>query len=194
MNAKELKKYDLIIQIGNALPEESGLVGLFTELANNDFQTAVEMWEYKMTMHVTELSHMATAKNLESAVWDALANKSDARLKQLLADSAPLQKLIYTNSATVATGANLTYLTQLILASKIEPASEILRLVAANKNVDFGDSFKIILDDVFKTYCQKSGTAVPSLNRKQTMMLLEFALKIKGPNKNLLVQRIKELG
>ena len=196
MNAKELKKYDLIVKIGNSLPEEVGVVSMLGELAGIDFQAAVEMWEYMLTTYASDLARESVALSLESHVFATLNGKSEAKLRATLGEMGPLCKLIYTNCATAATGGNLGYLAGLILASKIEQAGEILKLVAANKNtnMDYGDRMKLIVDEVFSVYCAKNGAKVPSLNRKQTMLLLEFCLKIKGANKNLLVQRIKELG
>ena len=195
MNAKELKRYSLIITIGTMQPHDPTLPGLFAELAANDYVTAFEMWEYMMTLHSGWLNDVAVSTNLESNIWNVMQRASEARLKQLLPESAPLMRLIYANSATGAMNGNLAYLTALILGSKIDQADEILKLVTANKNtnMDFGDRMKTIIDDVFNVYCTKNNTKVPSLNRKQTMLLLEYALKIKGPNKNLLVQRVKEL-
>jgi hypothetical protein len=52
---------------------------------------------------------------------------------------------------------------------------------------------RTIVDQVFFTYCEKNGTKKPELTKKQSTLLLEFISKIKGPNKNLLTQRIKEI-
>lgn len=195
MNAKELRKYELIILIGRTDPASAEIVELFHDLAKNDFTTAFEMWEYILNIHSEKLSDVAVSQNLEGAIFSVMMRVSEAKTKQLLPESSPLLKLIYTNSATAASENNLAYLSGLVLGSKIEAADEIFKLVVANKNrnMEFGDRMKIIIDDVFNTYCQKNGTRVPSLNRKQTMLLLEYCLKIKGPNKNLLVQRVKEL-
>ena len=196
MNAKELKKYELVIRIGNTLPEDGKIIDLFSELAGVDFTAAVEVWTYMLNTYASELSQWNLAQNLEGNIFSLLSSKSDAKLKQMLGDSPTLGRLIYSSSATSCVGGNLAYLTGLILGSKIEQASSVLQMVAANKNtnMEFGERMKLVLDDVFTTYCAKNSAKVPSLNRKQTMLLLEYALKIKGANKNLLVQRIKELG
>ena len=196
MNAKENKKYELIVRIGNTLPEDPALVGMFVELAAIDFTTAIEMWEYMMNLYATDLSKVDIALNLERGIYAAFSAKSDARLRQHLGESPPLLKSIYSSSATAATEGNLAYLVSLVLNSKIDAAGEVFRLISVNKNsnLDYGERMKSIIDEIFRTYCAAKGVAVPSLNRKQTMLLLEYALKIKGPNKNLLVQRVKELG
>ena len=195
MTNKEIRKYDLILEIGKTHPADDGIVPLFRELAGNDFVVAFEMWEYMLGKHLATLASGEIADNIEGRVLAMFLNVSESRTKQMLLDNPQLLKLIYSGASTSASGENLNLLTQLILASKIEKADEILKLVFANKNtnMDFGDRMKIIIDDVFNTYCAKSGTKVPNLNRKQTMMLLEHCLKIKGSNKAVLVQRIKEL-
>jgi len=195
MTNKEIRKYDLIIEIGKTHPADDGIVTLFRELATNDFVSAFEMWEYMLGKHVATLASSEISDNIEGRMLSMFLDVSESRTKQMLLDNPQLLKLIYTNASTCASGENLNILTQLIVASKVDKADEILKLVGANKNtnMNFGDRMKAIIDDVFNVVCTKSGTKVPNLNRKQTMMLLEHALKIKGPNKALLVQRVKEL-
>jgi len=194
MNAKELKKYNLVIQIGNTDPSSPQMVELLAELSGNDFQTGFEMWEYVMSMHADKLSREQFALNLEREVFNAMLARSESRTKQLLGESMPLLKLIYNQSATSASAGNLSYLTSLVVANKLDDAGEIMKFIVTNKSTDFSDRMRIILDDVFEASCKKSGSRVPSLNRKQQMFLLEYALKVKGPSKNVLAQRIKELG
>jgi len=195
MTNKEIRKYDLIMEIGKTHPADDGILALFRELAGIDFVVAFEVWEYTLGKHVSTLANGEISDNIEGRVLSMFLGISESRTKQMLLDNPQLLKLIYTNASTAASGENLSILTQLILGSKVEKADEILKLVGSNKNtnMDFGDRMKTIIDDVFNTYCAKSGSKVPNLNRKQTMMLLEHALRIKGANKALLVQRVKEL-
>jgi len=193
MNSKELRKYSLIIQIGNTDPSTPHVLPLFEELAVNDFETAFEMWEFYMSTHVNMLSNEQVSINLERGIFNILKNRSESKMRQLLSESAPLLKLIYNTAKTSATDSNLAYLSSLVVASKVDEAGEILKLVVTNKNTDFASRMTAILDDVFVALTKKSGSNVPSLNRKQQMFLLEYALKVKGPSKNVLVQRIKEV-
>ena len=43
MNNKDIRKYDLVVQIGN-----QGGAAAIKELASIDFNVAVDLWEYKM--------------------------------------------------------------------------------------------------------------------------------------------------
>lgn len=195
MNAKELKRYELIITLGEGSIGGPDFFGKFEELIKNDYTTAFEVWEYLLTTNIDRLSDPAFSQVLEGQMFTALYGASESKFRQLIAGNSALLKLIYISSATAGSGLNLGYLTSLVLTSKIDAADEILKLVASNKNTntDYGSRMQAIIDDVFDTYCSKNNTKVPNLNRKQTMLLLEYALKIKGANKNLLVQRIKEL-
>ena len=195
MNAKELKKYSLISEIGNSDVGDSKLPALFKELGAIDFVVASEMWEYMLTTHVARLFDIGVSSNIEGEIFATLLKISEVKTKTLFTENPTLLKLIYGSASTSAMGENLDFVTGLILGSKIDAADQILTFVAGNKhaNMDFGDRLKAIIDNVFETYCKKTGARVPQLNRKQTMLLLEHALKVKGPNKALLSQRIKEL-
>ena len=194
MTAKEMKKYALILQIGNTDPAAPSLRELFRELAGIDFSSAFDMWTYMMSTYVSRLSEINVSTNLEGGVFATFLAVSETKTKQLLSDNAVVLKLIYTCCATSTTNANLNYIVSLIVASKIEAADQILTLIGQNKTpgADFGTRMKNIIDCVFVA-STKPGSRIPSLNRKQTMLLLEHTLKIKGPNKTLLSQRIKEL-
>jgi len=196
MTAKDIKKYNLIVSIGTKDPSDVTIPSMMGELASIDFGAALEMWEYMLTTHIDALTDVSTSMNLELNVFATLLSLSETKLKQLLPESPPLVKLIYGNSATSCMGANLSFLANQVLSSKIEVADEILRGVSVNKNnnIEYGERMRAVMEEVFNTYCQKNNVRVPSLNRKQTMLLLEYCLKIKGPTKNVLVQRIKELG
>jgi len=192
MTSKELRKFSLIVEIGNCAPTYEGIITLFEELARNDFQTAIDMWEFTLTTYAPQLSRPEVAQLLETRLFDVFANVSDARLKAALGLNPQLVKIIY-SSVTAATLGNLAYITNLVMGGKVDAAGEILKLVSLNKTPDFNTRMQAIVDDVFEAGCRKSGTRVPTLNRKQTMLLLEYALKMKGPQRNVMSQRIKEL-
>lgn len=193
MNTKDIKKYSLIHQILNSQPQNMELAAWLAELAGIDFTIAFEVWEYMLAAYQKDLADKNIAKNIGTKVFDIFINLSETKTRQLLLASDPLIKLIYGACADSCTGTNLALLTQLILAAKIETADSILSAVRSNSTGDFGERMRIILDNVFKTYCESKGVKKCELNRKQSTLLLDYCAKIKGPNKMLLTQRIKEL-
>jgi len=194
MNTKDIKKYNLIGQIINTKPDDKSITLLFSELINIDFNTAFEVWEYILHTHQSRLGEGEVATILESILFELFNVNSETKTKALLLESSTLIRLIYT-SATAVSGANLEFLVNLILSPKVNLAEEFLRAIKANNspNLDYGNVMRILIDSIFTTYCQREGVMKCSLNKKQSTLLLDYISKIKGPNKLLLTQRIKEL-
>ena len=195
MNSKEYKKYNLIHAILNSQPNDEGLTGLLAELIGIDFTTVFEVWEYMLNHHQAALSDAAISRNLESKLFALFNTASETKTRQLFIESLPLNRLVYSFTATSCTGANLTFIANLILSAKLEAAEQALTGVKANTTSDFdyGEAMRRVIDAVFATYCAREGVKKCELNRKQSALLLDYVSKIKGPNKSLLTQRIKEL-
>ena len=181
MNNKELRKYDLLVQIGN-----QGGANALRELAGLDFDVAVDMWEYKMTKDINTFNG--------EDVFGILADVSEAKLRAAVLGNTALLKLIYGGSSESCTGANLTFLAGLIVNSKIAEAEEILKMVKNNGSGDFNDRMNAVVDAVFTLSMGKTGTKKATLNHKQTILLFDYVSKMKaGTTKNVLTQRLKEL-
>lgn len=181
MNNKELRKYDLMVQIGN----QGGTMAL-QELAGLDFNMAVDLWEYKMTKDINTFNG--------DDVFAALEQVSESKLRAAVLGNPALLKLIFGSSDSSCTGANLNFLASLIVNSKINEAEEILKMVKNNATGDFSERMKAVVDTVFELSMGKTGTKKATLNHKQTILLFDFVSKMKtGTTKNLLTQRLKEL-
>jgi len=172
MQAKEYRKYGIIEKI----LKDGNSVELLKELATIDFTIAMNMWEYKFFD--------------SEEIFKMFNDLSETKTRQLLIENSPLLKLIYISQLN-ETG--LKFLVNLILSPKIEIADEILRYIKSNTNINYDDAMMTIVNSVFNTYCEREQVKKCSLNRKQTALLLDYVSKIKGPNKMLLTQRIKEL-
>lgn len=183
MVQKEIRKYDLIVEIGT-----NGGAERLRELAGIDFAAAVDMWEYMLSKDTQAFG--------DADVFALLEDVSAKNLRGFLsgATAAQLLKLIYGGSRSSCTGANLRYLCDLIIGSKIDSAEEILRLVRSNPTGDFNERMNAVVDKVFELSMAKNGTGRATLNHKQTILLFDFISKMKsGAVKNLLTQRLKEL-
>jgi hypothetical protein len=181
MVQKDLRKYDLIVEIGG-----NGGVAQLRELAGIDFATAIDMWEYKLSKDIDAFG--------DNDIFDMFENISASKFRGVLAENTPLLKLIYGAASGSCGGANLGYLCDLIIGSKIVAAEEILKLVKSNPTGDFNERMKIVVDTVFEMSMAKNGTKKASFNHKQTILLFDFVSKMKsGSTKNLLLQRLKEL-
>ena len=181
MNNKEVRKYDLMVQIGN-----QGGAPAIKELATIDFNLAVDLWEYKMLKDINAFAG--------EDIFELLESVSESKLRALVLGNPALQKLIYGVSEDSCTGANLKFLASLIVASKITEAEDILKMVKNNVSGDFAQRMMAVVDAVFALSMGKTGTKKATLNHKQTILLFDFVSKMKaGTTKNLLTQRLKEL-
>jgi len=179
MNQKTMRKYELISKIADG---EEGVLQNLRELAETDFQASFEMWEYALSR----------GQDIVLQGFDLFQSISETKTRTMFCESTPLQKLIY-SSASVQDPKLLDYLVNLILLNKLEPAGECLARLRTNTNIDFNDFLRTIIDMAFKTYCKRNDVRVPSFNKKQKTLFVEYITKIRGPNKALLLQRIREL-
>ena len=181
MNNKEIRKYDLIVEVGN----QGGAVAL-KELAALDFNMAIDLWEYKM---IKDIDAFAGAD-----IFNILESVSESKLRAAVLANPALLKLIYGASEESCTGANLQFLASLVVTSKINEAEDILKMVKNNPTGDFAERMHAVVDAVFALSMGKTGTKKATLNHKQTILLFDFVSKMKtGTTKNLLTQRLKEL-
>ena len=181
MNNKDIRKYDLMVQIGN-----QGGAAALKELAGLDFNMAIDLWEYKMLKNINTFAG--------EDIFQCLESVSESKLRAAVLANPALQKLIYGTSAESCTGANLQFLASLIVTSKINEAEDILKMVKNNPSGDFAERMHAVVDAVFALSMGKTGTKKASLNHKQTILLFDFVSKMKaGTTKNLLTQRLKEL-
>jgi hypothetical protein len=193
MNSKDIKKYSLLSSVLSDGRSLEGIVSDITELGTIDFSCAFEVWEYILGKRSGSLDDVTVCALIEGRLFEMFVSLSEGKTRQFFTESLPLNKIVYTLCASSCTGANLRFIAGLVLSTKLTSAEEALRCVRANQNGDFGERMKSVLDEVFALYCERNQTKKPELNKKQSTMLLDFISKIKGPNKNLLTQRIKEL-
>ncbi len=181
MNNKEIRKYDLMVQIGN-----QGGASALKELATIDFTMAIDLWEYKLIKDINAFAG--------EDIFNILESVSESKLRAAVLGNPALLKLIYGSSEDSCTGANLQFLASLIVASKINEAEDILKMVKNNPTGDFAERMHAVVDAVFALSMGKTGTKKATLNHKQTILLFDFVSKMKtGTTKNLLTQRLKEL-
>ena len=193
MNAKKIREYNLIIETAAADAGDAKLPTLLAELCAIDFTTAFEMWEYMLMQNQAQLSDTKVCANIEEKPFGMFLRVSETKTRQLFCESLPLQKLVYGVCATSGTSHNLAFLVNLILSNKLDNADECLRCMKSNGSVDFSEKMRVVVDGVFSTYCARNNVKVPVLNKKQVKLLLSHVEKVRGPNKALLTQRLKEL-
>ena len=179
MNKKTLRKYELVSEI---MTSSENAMEKLRELCDIDFQTAFDMWEYKIGI----------SNGLVVSGFDFFQSISEQKTRTAIVESIPAQKAIY--SSTEATDPKLIeYLGNFVIANKLDIAEECLSKLRTNPHFDFNEILPEIINTIFAISCKKNNSRVPVLNKKQKMLLTDYINKIKGPNKALLLQRMKEI-
>ena len=185
MNSKQIRKYELIVRLATIEPKDLNLPALLSELCSIDFQTAFDMWEFILAQGSTV--------DLVRVPFTMFLGVSETKTRQLFCESLPLQKLVYGTTQAATDEPAHSFLVNLILSNKLDTADECLAKLRTNPAIDINIYMRTIVDSVFNIYCARNNVRVPVLNKKQKTILLEHVSKIKGPNKALLTQRLKEL-
>jgi hypothetical protein len=178
MNTKTIRKYELVA----ALVGGQNVIANLTELAAQDFAAAFDMWEYNLAKGTCDIM----------PALDMFQSLSEQKTRTLFCESLPLQKLVY-SAKDAHTKKPIAFLTQLVILGKLDIADECLMRLRANTHNDFNETIRLVVDDVFAASCAKHNSKVPVFNKKQKELLLSYINKIKGPNKALLLQRMKEI-
>jgi len=178
MNQKTTRKYELIVDVAT---QPARFLKSLTELANMDFTTAFEMWEWDL----------ARGGDAVTCGLELFLKLSEQKTRQLFAESLPLQKLVYSNKEATDPTA-MMFLANFIIGNKLDVADECLQKLRGNTHIDFNEAMKTVVDTTFTAYCAKNNVRVPSFNKKQKDLLINFIDKTKS-NRALLLQRVKEI-
>ncbi|MDE6293653.1 MAG: hypothetical protein K2L88_03415, partial [Clostridiales bacterium] len=89
----------------------------------------------------------------------------------------------------------IRYSINLLVANKVDVVDGIFKNVMKNELMkkSFGQYMLEFLDKFFIEVMKKNAGRKVELNRKQSTMLMSYAQKVKGDEKAMLVQRIKEI-
>jgi len=181
MNQKTTRKYELITEIGSGVGEH---IKNLMELVAIDFTTAFDMWEFALSR--------GCGAGVVNEGLDVFMRASEQKAKTEIAENGALQKLIF-SSPHAGMENVISFLASFIVANKTDEAGKMLSVLRANTYLDFNDTMRAVVDSAFNQSCVKNQTRVPQFNKKQKTLLLEYIEKIKGPNKALLLQRMKEI-
>ena len=196
MNAKEQKYLGLLKRLMRLeLPaQDKEYVSAMTELAAFDYGAAVTVWEFFLTESDSALGRSDYAELLIDKTEKLMENVSASKFVRALSESAALRGAIYRRSATALTRSEtIGYEVQFVLGGKFSESEDVLKNAMKNNGgAEYGKFLAAVVDRIIIELVKKN-TAKPSFPKKQATHILEYADKIKGPEKALIAQRIREL-
>lgn len=198
MNFKLLKYYDRIFEFGKAdvLSEPNKVYDFFSYLLEYDFENAAEIWEYLLEVKKSALSSSQVVISLIDNILKLFVEKSASRTSKLLIDNAALRTAIYQRS-TMENPFLLNVVSNLLITSKLEAAEEFLKVLQKNEALPAGFSktlreiIEMVIEGLRQTAAKKN--IIVQMPRKVSAILLTYINKIKGADKALLTQKIKEV-
>ena len=195
MTAKEIKYMGILKRYFAAGQnnDEKEYVAVMNAALEFDYASAVRLWEYALAeseASMTDSSHARVLADVTEAVFE---KKNAARLARTIAESAPVRNAIYRYSQTALTRAEPTgYLASALVTGKTAEAEEIMKCAVRNASGDFGPFLLAAVERVIIELLKKN--AKSPMPKKLSALLLAYADKIKGDEKALIYQRIRELG
>lgn len=194
MTAKEYKYLNILKDYFAASGAEGWSKAMNAALGY-DYPTAVLLWEYALTENESRLSRPEYADVYADATEALFEKKNASRFARMLLESQVIRNAVYRFSRTsLGRAETVGYLANLLVAGKTDDADEIIR--CASRNTAGGKTFgQFLLAAVERTIIEllKKGGGKSPMPRKVSSFILENAEKVKGPEKALIIQKVKEI-
>ncbi len=199
MNAATQKFYQKFASLckKDYLSDKEALPKFFRFCIDHDYAKAVEIWEFFLSEHdALAASDPSAASLLGDKIFAVFAQRSQPKALKLLLESSDIRRAVLTYSPEAMTGLTFDMTAQLLMSSKVEDAEELLK--AAHKNTcsrSYGQIMKDLVEKILVEVMKKANVSgkKPDLPKKTAASLLSCIAKIRGGEKALLEQRIKEL-
>jgi hypothetical protein len=197
MSVKSIKHYERLFEFAkeNFKAEKERTQTFFKRTLDYDYDAAADIWEYILVTHekLIESAPAVLTQDILSLFMEANKTKT----LKLVTENPLITKALYGVNPLACEGLTLEILVGYIAGTKTAEADELLKQVYKNTAVkkSFGENMKIIIERLFVVILSRLGNTTKrvELNKKQVVFLLGYIEKIKGPEKALLEQRIKEL-
>lgn len=195
MNAKQIKFYETVHGFFSSDMSAKAVEKYFGAMLKLDYASAEDLWEYMLICREKELGEGAFAKLYVDKVFSLFFASSSARALKTVVDRPVIANAVFRYSPSAADGELFALPVNLLVSSKADAVDGILKLVAKNEamKISFGEYMIKFLDRFFIELMKKNAQRKVELNRKQSTLLLATVQKVKGDERAMLVQRVKEV-
>lgn len=199
MTAKQLKFYQILKKVNtvNVFTEMDKLLDGIKQAIALDYYAAVEMWEFLILDNEEKLlKDIALAAVICDKIGQVFETKAHAKYMKTLTENPVICRAAYTYSPTCYGRAeSVAHIVSYLVPAKTEEADILLSCASKNTSnkATFGEFMKAVVEKLFIELLKKADDGRVRINRKSIPLLQEYINKIKGPEKALLTQRIKEV-
>ncbi|WP_251181858.1 hypothetical protein [Anaerocaecibacter muris] len=196
MNAKQIKHYEILSEFFNSdILKQAAVDKYFGALLKLDYAFAEDLWEFMLIRSDADLKNIAVARLYIDRAFELFYAANAPKALKTVVDRAVVQRAVFGFSPSAADGELFNLPVNLLVANKTETVDAILKNVAKNEamGVSYGEYMIKFLDKFFIEMMKKNAQRKVELNRKQSALLMSLVQKVKGDERAMLVQRVKEV-
>ena len=196
MNAKQVKQYEIFSEFFNSdMLKAAAVDKYFGAMLKLDYTYAEDLWEFMLIRNDADLKNLAFAKLYIDRIFELFLKANAAKVQKTLIDRTVIGRAVFGFSPTADSGELFNIPINLLVANKVDTVDAIFKNVIKNEAMkrSFGKYMIEFLDKFFIEMMKKNAGRKVELNRKQSTLLMSYAQKVKGDEKAMLVQRIKEI-
>ncbi len=196
MNAKQIKNYEILSEFfASDTLKQAAVDKYFGAMLKLDYTLAEDLWEYMLIRDDGNLKNPTFAALYVDHVYSLFAAASEAKAAKTLIDRPVITRAVFRFSPTVKAGDFFAIPVGLLVANKTDLADTILKHVMQNDAMgcSFGAYMIEYLDRCFIEIMKKDAQRRVKLSAKQTALLTSTVQKVKGDERAMLIQRVKEV-
>ncbi len=196
MNAKQIKQYEILSEFFNSdILKAAAVDKYFGAMLKLDYGFSEDLWEFMLIRNDADLKNNAFSTLYVDHIFGLFLKVNAAKLQKTVIDRPVIMRAAFGFSPTADNGELFNIPINLLLANKVDTVDAIFKNVIKNEymSCSFGKYMLRFLDKFFIEVMKKNASRKVELNRKQSALLMGYAQKVKGDEKAMLVQRIKEI-
>ncbi len=196
MNTKQIKQYEILSEFFNSdMLKQAAVDKYFGAMLNLDYGAAEDLWEFMLIRNDADLKNLVFAKLYVDRIYELFLKANATKVQKTLIDRPVVSRAVFSFSPTADKGELFAMPINLLVANKVDIVDGIFKNVIKNDAMksSFGQYMLEFLDKFFIEMMKKNAQRKVELNRKQSTLLMSYAQKVKGNEKAMLIQRIKEI-
>ncbi|MCH5154992.1 MAG: hypothetical protein J1F69_00145 [Clostridiales bacterium] len=196
MNAKQIKQYEILSEFFNSdMLKQAAVDKYFGAMLKLDYGFAEDLWEFMLIRNDADLKNSAFAALYIDHIFGLFLDAAAPKALKTVIDRAVINRAVFAFSPTADKGELFNLPINLLVANKVDTVDGIFKNAIKNEamSCSFGHYMLEFLDKFFIEMMKKNVQRKVELNRKQSTLLMSYAQKVKGDEKAMLIQRIKEI-
>lgn len=196
MNSKQVKYYEILSEFfASDMLRPAAVEKYFGAMLKLDYGYAEELWEFMLIRNEADIKNPVIASLYIDSVFNMFFAVNSAKSLKTVIDNAVIKRAVFQYSPIITDGELFMLPVNLLLSNKIAAVDELLKLISKNEaiKISFGEYMIKFLDKYFIEVMKKDGQRRVKLTSKMSSFLLSVVQKVKGDERSMLVQRVKEV-